>query len=159
MNLTEMFKIVQGIQPRTTNGGFSSDWISLKNVNKAYVVVNLTQAAGHATAFTLAQATVVAGSDTKALTNEALIWANEDCAATDTLVRQTDAKSYTVTNDIKNKMIVFEVDPASALDVENNFDCISLTVANSGEASNFASIEFYCDMKYREDTPPTVITD
>jgi hypothetical protein len=160
MNKTfvEKYKIVQGIQPRTTNAGFSSDWVSLKNANKAIIVVNLTQAAAHATAFTLAQATAVAGGDTKAMTNNVAIWSNEDCATSDTLVRQTDAKAYTVTADIKNKMIIFEVDPSS-LDVANDFDCISLTVANSGEASNLASIEFYLDTKYKEDVSPTAITD
>ena len=160
MNKTfaERFKIVQGIQPRTTNGGFSSDWVSLKNANKAIVVVNLTQAVGHATAFTLAQASAVAGGDTKAMTNTVPIWSNEDCATSDTLVRQTDAKAYTVTADVKNKMIVFEVD-GSALDVANGFVCISLTVADSSQATNIASVEFYLDTKYKEDVPPAAITD
>lgn len=161
MNKTfvERFKIVQGIQPRTTNAGFSSDWVSLKNVNKAYVVVNLTQAVGHATAFTLAQATAVAGTGTKAVSNNVPIWANEDCVATDSLARQTDAKAYTVTADVKNKMIVFEIDPATAMDTANNFDCIGLTVADSSQATNIASVEFYLDMKYQEDLSPAVITD
>lgn len=154
----EEFKIVQGIQPRTTNAGFSSDWVSLKNAKKAIIVVNLTQAVGHATALTLAQATVVAGSDTKAMTNNVSIWANEDCAATDTLVRQTDAKAYTVTNDVKNKVVVFEIDPNS-LDVANNFDCISLTVADSSQATNIASVEFFLEAKVEQVTKPSAIID
>jgi hypothetical protein len=160
MNCTfaEEFKIVQGIQPRTTNAGFSTDWVSLKNAVKAIIVVNLTQAAAHATAFTLAQATAVAGGDTKAMTNNVAIWSNEDCATSDTLVRQTNAKAYTVTADIKNKMIIFEIEP-SALDVNNNFDCISLTVANSGEATNFASVEFFLKSKYEQVTKASAIVD
>jgi len=155
----ESFKIVQGIQPRTTNGGFSSDWVSLKNINKAIIVVNLTQAAGHATAFTLAQATAVAGTGTKAVTNNVPIWANEDCATSDTLVRQTDAKAYTITNDIKNKMIVFEVDPAIAMDTANDFDCLGLTVADSSQATNIASVEFFLYAKYQQVIKPSAITD
>jgi hypothetical protein len=158
-NLVESFKVVQGIQPRTTNAGFNSDWVSLKNANKAYIVVNLTQAVGHATAFTLAQATAVAGTGTKATTGNAKIWANEDCAATDKLVRQADGKAFTVQDDIKNKMIIFEIDPAVAMDVEGDFDCIGLTVANSGQANNIASVEFLLDMKYKEATPPSAIID
>lgn len=160
MNKTfvERYKLVQGIQPRTTNGGFSSDWVSLRNANRVAIVVNLTQAVGHATAFTLAQATAVSGGDTKAITNNCLIWANEDCAASDTLVRKTDAKAYTVAADVKNKVIVFEVDPSN-LDVANNFDCISLTVADSSQATNIASIEFYIDSKYVEGTKASAITD
>lgn len=160
MNCTfaERYKIVQGIQPRTTNAGFSSDWVSLRNTNKAVIVVNLTQAVGHATAFTLSQATAVAGGDTKAMTNDCQIWANEDCAASDTLVRKADAKAYTVANDVKNKMIVFEVDPSN-LDVNNNFDCISLTVADSSQATNIASVEFFLYSKYEQVTKPSAITD
>jgi hypothetical protein len=160
MNRTfvERYKLVQGIQPRTTNGGFSADWVSLRNANRVAVVVNLTQAVGHATAFTLAQATTVAGGDTKAITNNCLIWANEDCATSDTLVRKADAKAYTVAADVKNKVIVFEVDPSN-LDVANNFDCISLTVADSSQATNIASVEFYIDSKYVEEPKASAITD
>lgn len=154
----EKYKIVEGIHPRTTTGGFSTDWVSLKNANKAIIVVHLTQAAAHATAFTLAQATAVAGGDTKAMTNNCHIWANEDCAASDTLVRQTDAKAYTVAADVKHKIIVFEVDPAN-LDVNNDFDCISLTVADSSQATNIASVAFYLDYKYEQVTKPSAIID
>lgn len=160
MNKTfaEKYKVVQGIQPRTTNAGFSSDWVNLRNANRMIIVVNLTQAVGHATAFTLAQATSVTGGDTKAITNNCLIWANEDCAASDTLVRKTDAKAYTVAADVKNKVIVFEVDPSN-LDVANNFDCLSLTVADSSQATNIASVMFFQDSKYLEVTKPSAITE
>ncbi len=156
--LPEFYKIVQGIQPRTTTGGFTADYVSLKNALKCYIVINLTQAAAHATLFTPTQATTVAGAGAKALTNTINIWANEDCATSDTFVKQTAAKNYTVTADIKNKQIIFEVDP-QALDVANDFDCLTVTVANSGEATNFASIEYFLEMKYKEDVPVSAIVD
>lgn len=160
-NLPENCKIVQAIQPRTTNGGFTCDYVSLKNVNKAWILVELTQAVGHATAITPEQATDVSNSqsDLKVLTNEVPIWANEDTATSDTLVKQTDAKNYSVTNDIKNKQIIFEIDPAIALDVNENFDCLTVVVADSSEASNIASITYILDVKYKEDTPPAAISD
>jgi hypothetical protein len=108
-NIAEYFKIVQIAQPQTTNGALASDYISAKNAtNVITIVVELTQAAAHATALSPYQATAVAGTAAKVLTNVCRIWANEDTATTDTLVRKTDAKNYSVTADIKNKQIIFE---------------------------------------------------
>jgi hypothetical protein len=158
INLAYNFKLVQGIQPRTTNGGFTSDVVSLKNYKKATIIVELTQAVGHATAFTLNQYDAVGGTG-KVLTGDVLVWANEDTATNDTLVRKTDAKSYTVAADVKNKTIVFEVEPSIALDLGNNYDCIALVVANSGQATNFASITFVLEPRYQQATPPSAIVD
>ena len=157
-SLAENFKIVQGANPKTTNGGFTADYVSLKNVNKAFILVELTQAAAHATLLTPKQATAVAGTGVKVLTNNCEILANEDTASADTLTRQTAAKNYTVTADIKNKTVIFEIDPAT-LDTANDFDCITITAADSSEATNFASVTYLLDMKYKEDVPPAAITD
>lgn len=60
-NMPEYFKIVQIAQPQTTNGALASDYISAKNANgNITLVVELTQAAAHATAFSPYQATAVA---------------------------------------------------------------------------------------------------
>ena len=73
--LPEAYKIVQGIQPRTTNGGFTADYVTLKNSLKLWAIVELTQAAAHATALTVYQATNVAAGSEKVLTNNVNIWA------------------------------------------------------------------------------------
>lgn len=157
--LPENYKIVQGIQPRTTNGGFTCDYVSLKNAKKAWIVINMTQAAGHATALTPKQASDVAGTGLKVLTNSVPIWANEDVASSDSLVRQTDAANYSVTNDIKNKQVIFEINPAIALDVNGGFDCLTLVCSDSSQATNIASVTYIIDTKYKEDVPPAAITD
>lgn len=151
------YKLVQLANPKTTNGGVTSDVISTKNGFRHWIVVELTQAVGHATAVALKQATSVAGSTNKAAPSVA-IWANEDTAASDTLVKQTSAASYTVTNDVKNKQIVFEVDPV-ALDVANGYDCLYVTVADSSQATNLVSITAYADTKFKQATPPSIIID
>lgn len=158
-NIAERYKVVQLANPKTTNGGFNSDAVSLKNANRVAIVVNVTQAVGHATAFTLEQGTVVAMSDNKALTGNARIWANEDVAATDTLVAKTAAKLYTVTNDIKLKQIVFEFAPEDVLDIAGGFDCVWVVAADSSQATNFASIIALLDERYQQATPPAAITD
>jgi len=137
-SLAENFKIVQGSAPVTSNGGFTADYVSLKNVNKAWILVEMTQAAAHATLLSPKQATAVAGTGVKVLANTVPIWANEDTATTDTLARQTDAVNYTVTADIKNKTVLFEIDPA-VLDTANDFDCLTLVVADSSEAASISA--------------------
>jgi hypothetical protein len=157
LSLPQHFKIVQMLQPQTTNGALTTDVISLKTAHKAWVVFEYTQAAGHATTPTLRQATSVAGSTNKAGPSVA-IWANEDTAATDTLVRQTDAASYAVAADVKNKQVVFEIDPAR-LDMANGYDCIYFTQATSSQATNFVSATAYLDTSYKQATPPSAIID
>lgn len=142
----------------TTDGGVTSDWISLKNVNRCQVYCVLTQAVGHATVLALWQGTDVSGTGAKVFAETVQIWADEDVATSDTLVKQTDAVNYTVAADITNKIIVFDVDP-SLLDVNNDFDCIKIVVSDSSQATNFISIIGVCDMRYKSDTPPSVIID
>lgn len=155
----EKNKIVQILQPKTTNAASNTVWISLKNAARAWIVVNLTQAVGHATVLTVNQATAVAGTGTKVLTNNTRIWANEDVAASDTLARAADAKNYTVAADVKNKQVVFEIDPATCMDINNGFDCIGVNVGASAQVTNFASAEAIVEMKYQAAVPPSVIVD
>jgi len=157
-NLVENFKVISGTTPVTTNGGVTGDYVSLKNANKAWIVCKLTQAVGHATALAPKQATAVAGTGVKVFANTLKINANEDTSASDTLAAQTAAVNYSVTNDIKNKIVVFEIDPAD-LDTANDFDCITLVASDSSQATNFIDVTYILDMKYKEDVPPAAITD
>lgn len=150
-------KPVQMFAPKTTNAALTSQVISLKNAHKAWIVLEFTQAVGHATTPTLNQATSIAASTNKAGPTVD-IWANEDTAATDTLVKKTAGASYAVTNDVKNKQVVFEIDP-TRLDIANGYDCIYLTIATSSQASNFVSGAAYLQNAYAQATPPTAIID
>lgn len=156
MNLFENFKIVQGLSPVTTNGGVTADYVSLKNAKKATIVVNLTQAVGDATTLTVNKATAVDGTGATAITVAQPILANEDVGASDTLVKQTDGVGYTVAADVKNKQVVIEIDPAS---LGEGFDVITLVVGDSGQATNFVSVDYYLEAKYAQATPPSAIVD
>lgn len=157
LNLPQDFKIVDATAgPVTTNGGLTSDYVSVKNVLKAWIIIQLTQAVGHATALTVRRATAVDGTGAAALANNVVVWANEDTAATDTLVRGSDAKAFTVAADVKKKMIVFEIDPATLGDT---YDVIAFTVGDSSQATNFVSGVFVLQGRYAQATPPAAITD
>lgn len=133
--------------PVTTNGGVTTDYLSLKNVHRLVAVFHLKQAVGHATGIDPVQASAVAGTGVKAITNTVAIWANEDVAASSLMVRQTDAITYNVTNDVKSKIVTFDIDPAK-LDVANGFDCLAFTVDDSSQATNFVSGLAYIVPRY-----------
>lgn len=156
--LVEKYKVVQAIEPKTTNAAITGAYVSLKNVIRGAVVVNLTQAVGHSTQISLYQAKDVSGTDAKALTNSVPIWANEDVSSGDSLVRKTDGISYTVANTAKNKQVVFHIDPAK-LDINEGFTCLNVRIGASTQATNFACAEYILDSKYAGDNPSSVVVD
>lgn len=156
--LVEKYKVVQAVEPKTTNTAITGAYVSLKNVIRGAVVVNLTQAVGHATVISLYQAKDVSGTDAKPLTNSVPVWANEDVSLGDSLVRKTDGVSYTVGNTAKNKQVVFHIDPAR-LDVNDGFTCLNVRIGASTQATNFACAEFILDSKYAGEVPSSVVVD
>jgi len=154
----EVTKPIQMLNPVTTDGGADTDWISMKDINRLMICVELTQAVGHATVLTLKQATAVAGTGTKVMTVASKLWANEATATSDTNVRQTDAKNFTVNNSISNKQVTFVVEPQE-FDVNNGFDCVSVNISDSSQATNFVSVVGIAYKKTQGVTPPTDITD
>lgn len=158
MTLIEKYKVVQAIEPKTTNVAITGAYVSLKNVINAEVVVNLTQVVGHATVISLYQAKDVSGTGAKPLTNSVSIWANEDVSLGDSLIRQADGISYTIANTAKNKQVVFHIDPAR-LDVNNGFTCLNVRIGASIQATNFACAEFILDSKYGGEIPSSVVKD
>ena len=158
MTLVEKYKIVQAVEPKTSNAVITGDYVSLKNVITGTVVVNLTQAVGHATQVSLYQAKDVSGTGAKPLTNSVPVWANEDVSLGDSLIRQADDVSYSVANTAKNKQVVFHIDPAR-LDVNDGLTCLNVRIGASTQATNFASAEYILDSKYAGDVPSSVVVD
>ena len=157
VTLPEKYKIVEAIAPAADAAGRTGDYVSLKNVNLAYVVVHITQGNAATVALTIEQATAVAGTGSKAITVSVPIWSNLDTATSDTLVRRTDAVSYTTDAAVKNKIVIFQIDPAT-LDVANGFDCIVVKTGASN-AANITQAMYVLDERYQQATPPAAITD
>ncbi|TPJ60830.1 hypothetical protein [Mesorhizobium sp. B2-6-1] len=156
--LPHQMKLVEGIAPAADAAGRSSDIVSLKNVGKAYILIHLTQGNAATIALTPMQAQDVAGTGAKVLANAVPIWSNLDTSLTDTLIRRTDAVNYTTDAAVKNKQVVFEIDPA-LLDMANGFDCLYFTTGASN-AANITQAEFLLvDLRYQQTTPPSAIID
>jgi hypothetical protein len=156
-HLVENFKIVSGIASLTLDAHRTGDYVSLKNCQMAFIVCHVLQGNAAQTFLEPRQATAVAGTGVKALANTVPIWANLDVSATDTLARATDALSYELDAGVHSKMVVFQVDP-SKLDVANGFDCLTI-YADTSNAANLLSAEYFLAMRYSEDIPPAAITD
>lgn len=154
----EEFKHSLVLGPAADAAGRTSAYVSMKNLNgKAYIVCNITQGNAATVTLTLAQATAVAGTGTKAMTQNVAIWSNQDTAAGDTFTRATDAKAFTTSAAVKNKTVIFEV-PASALDINNSFDCLAVSTGASN-AANITSAVIIAPQKYPGSASPSIIVD
>lgn len=156
--MIEKIKHVVLLAPQA-DGSLTSDAVSLKNANKAWVKVVMNQTEANQCTITLMQATDVAIGTNKAITNNVNIYYNSNVAASDALTKATAAKTYqfSATHDY-TKVVWFEIDPAVAFDVANDYDCLYLTSGGSNIA-NIVSAEIFMEMKYKEDVLASAITD
>lgn len=154
-----MLHVVELLTPGTTDGaGRTSDAISLKNVQRCWVVCSSAHAAATACVWTLMQATDVAIGTNKVLTNAVPITYNADCASSDVMSRATAAKNYTDAAAATHQIVIFQVDPDVALDVDGGYDCLYVTTGGAA-ANTVMSVIALCEMRYEGETVPTVITD
>lgn len=140
-------------------GRTSSPYASLKNAVRAWIVVHIAQGNAGTVALTPVQATAVAGTGSKVLTNAVPIWANQDAGtAGNSLARQTDAANLTTSAAVKHKVVVFQIDPAACMDINGGFDCIGLTTGAS-HADNITAALLLVESKYPQATPPDFLAN
>jgi len=156
--MPQQMKIVEAITPQA-GAAITGDYVSLKNCHKAYIILHVCQGAANVMTITPYQATSVAAGSEKVLTNVVPIWANEDCATSDTLVEQTAAKNYALSAATTDKMVIFEIDPRNALDVNAGFDCMCVKTSASAAANITSAIYYLVNDRYAQATPPAAITD
>jgi hypothetical protein len=158
ITVPQSFKIVEILAPATDAGGRTSSYVSLKNCRRATLQFHVTQGNAATILLTVLQATTVAAGESKAITNAVPIWRNLDCAASDTLVRDTDAKTYTTDAGVKHKLIEFQIDPEQCMDVAGGFDCIAISTGASN-AANITEAVAILEMDYQQETPPSAVVD
>jgi hypothetical protein len=142
------------LDPAADAAGRTGLYISKKNVQRLFLLAYITQGNAATVKLTPTQASAVAGTGAKALTGTCRIWANEDAAA-QTFTRQTDAKDFTTSAALKDKIVIFEITGAE-LDVANGFDCVTIATGAS-HAANITSVIALVDGRYS--VVPSVITD
>jgi hypothetical protein len=153
-SLPENLKPIMALQPRTTNGAVTAtlaNYISVKNCQRVFLLISLTQAAAHATVFTLERATGVGKIAVAPVGNVAITaammrwWSNIDCATLETLAERTAAVAVTADAGVTYQLHLVEF----ILDaLGSGYDVVGFTVGSSGEATNFGSCTWLVQPKY-----------
>ena len=158
--LAEQAKIVMGCAPNTlaTTAG-DGDYVSLKNYHRCTIIIPVlngnTVTGG---VITLLQATDVAASGAKELALTRM-WANTDCAASDTLTKTAVTSNTFTTGTTNSKILLYVVEVLSEdLDVAGGFDCIRVDSASMANAVG-AAVYILDGARYGGTTPPAAITD
>ena len=154
--LPQDYKITQAIPPTVgAAGALTSDTISLKHVQRLWIIVDITDAGGNALLLTPQRCTNVAAAGAAVLVNDVKIWSNVNTALTDTLVSVADAVNFTTAGTAVNKQVVFQIDPAS---LGGAYDCLNL-LTGAVNANTTISAVFVAEIRYPQATPPSIILD
>ena len=157
LTIPERYKVVSAVAGNvTTNGGVTSDIISLRDAHKVTILVTYLQAATHATVLTPVTGISIASCAT-AITFSARWWKNADISSTDTLVAQTAATTMSATAGVTNQLLVIEIDPQDIIAQSSTYNCLGFTIATSGEATNFVTATYLIETRFQQATPPVVI--
>jgi len=156
-SLPENCKVITAIPAQVGAAGtVQSDYISVKNYQRVYIVIDYSTA-GNAETFAPMRATAVDGTGSVVLTTVCRIWSNLATATSDTLVERTAAVNYACDNAATDKLIIFEVDTISLGD---GYDVLSL-LTTAIAAGDYISALFICVPRYQSRvlTQPSGITD
>jgi hypothetical protein len=144
------------LPPAADAAGRTGPYKSLRNASgKVAVVCRVNQGNAAQVTFSLLQATSSGGAGSKAVGTTASppIFFNINTTLSDTLVAQTAANSFQTDVGLTDKIVVFEFDPADALDLANGFNHLAVQTS----ASNVANItEAYMEYlgRYQQQVPP-----
>ena len=144
-HILDKIDLVSGIVPINLGSARSSDVMSLKNFHRVAIV--FFKAAGSASedpTLTVLQASSVAASNSKAL-NFTEIWTKQGTltsVGTWTKTTQDAGNTYTNTSASENEAIWVIDIQTDALDVDNGFDCIQVTIADAGSTNQLGALLF-----------------
>lgn len=150
------------LTPAADAGGRTSAYLSLKNAVKAWIVCFIEQGAANTILLSPLQATVVAGTNTKAI-SAARIWTKLDHASAD-FAQAAEAATFTTDAATKSKIVVFELDLAKVLDHAGlttsgvPFDCVAISTGASA-AANITSAMLVIQPRHQGATVPSPLTD
>lgn len=157
-HFNEKVNIVPAVMPvNLATGANTGDWVCMKYYGRcAIVFIAGVGAASQDPTITVLQATTITGTSSKAL-NFTRIDTKQGSALTAvgqfTTVTQAAANTYTSdTSGETQKVWVIDI-KAEDLDIDNGFDCVSVTMADVGTASQVGTLLFMMH-EPREATAP-----
>ena len=171
-SLLENTKIVPVMRPiDKTGAAFTTEWISMKNAEKATFLINLgVMTSTSSQAVTLKVARDASGTDAKAITSASAACSLKlekywKTSTGDTLAQTSVSSStFNLTSASDAKHIVIEVEAAKmgtfvASSTTYQAEYLALSVATPGAHACLASVDcFLTGLRYQKDVPPTAIT-
>ena len=141
----------------TVSAAVDSDWVSLKGYSHVTAVILQGAWAGGTPAVTLKQATVVAGTDTKALAFTKK-WVKTGLASNTFTEGTVTANTFNLVA-TANQITVLEIDAAS-LDVDNDFDCMQVAIASPGANADLIAVFYILSgARYPQETMEAATAD
>ncbi len=153
--LWENAAVISLLSPAADSGGRTSNYVSLSNAHKAFIVLYITQ--GNAATILLSplQATDNLGTNSKAI-SAAPIATNLDADTTpaDQFTMQAAAATYTTDAGTKHKIVIFEIDPIESMDMANKFNHIAVSTGASNAANITSALLILTPLRYAQLNPP-----
>jgi hypothetical protein len=143
---------VQLLAPAADAAGRTSNYFSLRNAHKAFILCEVTQGNAAQVTFTPLQAQDVSGTGSKAIGNAPIV-SDLDTGTSDTLNEITAAANYQTDVALKNKLVIFEIDPAEVLDINNGFETIAIQTSASNAANITAAQLILLPIRYEQTVP------
>jgi hypothetical protein len=148
-----------------TTGGIATGWVSLKNYERATVVlIRAAGAAGEAPTITLQQAQAIAGTGAKNLVAVTKVWRKQnatDLPGTWTVITQAAAATF-VDTDSAESIGVYAIEiNAEDLDRQGGFDCVTVNIADpgAGTAQTGTLFALLCNPRYATPLPLDATVD
>jgi hypothetical protein len=152
-------QIVQGLSPQVGAGAaVVADYISVKNAQKVWCVIQYNQADGNAITWKVERATAVDGTGHVALANVVPIWSNLDTDTSDLLVKRTAAITYATDAGATDKIVIFEIDPTN---LGSTYDVIAVSSTTVIAVGQYVSMFYIIEPRYGGSVAniPSYITD
>jgi hypothetical protein len=147
INFPQGCQIVEAIPAQVGAGAaVTGDYISVKNIQRVWCVIQYSQADANAITWKVERATAVAGTGHAALGTSVPIWSNLDTATSDLLVKRTAAVTYATDAGATNKIVVFEIDPAS---LGSTYDVIAVSSTTVIAAGQYVSGFYIIEPRYQ----------
>lgn len=145
------------LPPAADAAGRTSVFHSLKNALKAYVVCHVNQGNAATVQLSVLQGQDVSGTGSKAVTAMP-IFLVADTSVADALIAQAAAANFTTSATLKDKIVVFEIEPEVCMDIVNGFRSIAIQTGASN-AANITEAMLFVVEAYRGASQPSTLTN
>jgi hypothetical protein len=156
----QSYRVIPCISP-TYSAATTGHYISMKNVTNGWAVVNFTLNTTNVLTVSLFQASAVAGTGAKAISNGVMYWYANATSSDDTLTQEstTPATSFSFSTSTGEKVVIFQLD-AGMFDTAGAtpFDCVTIQ-AGGTSSSDFLSAHYILQMRYGESDTPSVLSN